>query len=546
MRGALIKLRHWNNFLLLYSLFFSCGILRAQDGARPSAQKRVSFSAKDAFMVATSENLERVTLGKKVALRIERKREKALSSDDLWIDFEHETLFSNPAQQSLLRARQLERVDAPQFSGKAARFSLQEERLELTLPAYLNLSGNTATKEAGDFSFAADIEPTSPNATLLRRENFSLGTQYLFSLTLVNRRLVLRLENLLETIHNTKRVLESVTLESVDKVRTKHPNQILLTYSEAEGRLALYLNGKEQAVHEIRRASRDYYFVTFAPLKKAPLTLFTPFRGMVDNIVFTNRILTPDDTADFGKLTPYGDRYDHRQGFLLTQVFDMRFSRSTITAINTQAETNDENALSVEYRCHDRLFDARETSPLLSFSNASALQNAKCRFVQFRATFTADNSGRTTPLLYGISLEYRENPPPDRPAPPRIHSAKNGVLDLEIQPNTEMDVVNGGRYIVYYGDTKHNPQGAIYFTLMRGQGAIFHKGKLRFQINNETIAQNKKFADANPRFKNRFPVFEKGVGYYFWVTACDSAYDYSQERQDHESRPSKPVFARFE
>jgi hypothetical protein len=86
----------------------------------------------------------------------------------------------------------------------------------------------------------------------------------------------------------------------------------------------------------------------------------------------------------------------------------------------------------------------------------------------------------------------------------------------------------------------------VNFGAMAQAEPITHKVPIRLVLTNEILAQNKKWSDAKPRFRNRYPVFEKGIGYYFWVTACDNAWSEAQEHADHCSEPSVPVFARFE
>ena len=171
--------------------------------------------------------------------------------------------------------------------------------------------------------------------------------------------------------------------------------------------------------------------------------------------------------------------------------------------------------------------------------------------MQFKAEFTADNAGRSSPELKQIALEYRENPPPDRPAKLRVIATEGDAVELEIVPNTELDVVKGGRYIIYYGHKAHQIEGAIYFRSgsyqqkeFRGE-PIWHKAPMRIKIGLDTIMTNKSWADKNPRFRQRYPIFEPGLGFYFWVSACDNAYGEAQELADHESLPSEAVFVRF-
>lgn len=547
MRGVWRRSRRLSRVLGALACALVCTLAGdAQEGMRPAATKRRVFTAGDGFLTHYSEHLESINTGKTTALRLMRQGDRKADRDDLVIDFENETLFTNPAHHYLISKANLERETHNGMSGKSGRFTLREHKLQLKLPPYLHLSGSGLTSEAGDFSFACEFEPSGLDGEILRRENFASGKQYLFSVALVNGRLIVKFWNLLRPTGNeAKKVLESAEVRAIDKIKAGKRNLIVLTYSEAAGTIRLEVNQREQALFTLKRAAGENYVLSFENLATAPYTLFSPYRGYADNIVFSNRVLSEEDIRHFGKLTPYGDRYDQRAGKFMSAVFDMGFSQSTIAATAADIEKSGENDLTLWARCMDRRFDAQLGERDLRFKRLSAITEKKCRFIQFKGLFVADNAGETSPLLKSLTLEYRENPPPERPAKPRIASANGDMLELEIMPNTELDVVKGGRYIVYYGHKPHKVEGAFYFT-ETPDTKIAHKSTMRLKLTNDALARNKAWADKNPRFKHRYPVFETGIGYYFWVTACDNAWGTAQELADHESQPSEAVFARFE
>ncbi len=535
------------------SILFLLPFVQAQEGTRPAATQRKVFTAGDKFLTHYSENIEEINTGKAKALRLVRQPNTKPVRDDLLVDFESDVLFSNPAHQGLITKASVDRVTHNGMNGLAGHFTLREHKLALKLPPYLHLAGNGQTRETGDFSFACEFEPAAADGELLRRENFISGKQYLFSIVLVNGRITVKFWNLLvPTGIEAKRVQESAELKALDKVKAGKRNLLVLTYNEAAGVIRLELNGREQALYKARRDAGDHFVLTFDSLASAPFVLFSPFRGYADNILFSNRVLTAEDIRHYGRLDPYGDRYEQRKGILRSGVFDMGYSQSTVTGAAADTETTRENDMAVFARCFDRRFDPALSERDLAFGKIAGFSEKKCRFIQFKAVFAADNAGDTSPLLRNIKLEYRANPPPDRPLLPKIISAKNETLEIELTPNTELDVVRGGRYILYYGHKPHKIEGAVYFTTATNSGGIFkgekiaHKVPIRLKISNDTLAQNKAWADKNPRFRHRYPVLETGIGYYFWVTACDNAWGEAQELADHESQPSEAVFARFE
>lgn len=555
MRGALRNSTIYNRLR-----HFACAALcatipsfvAAQEGNRPASTKRRLFTVDDKFLTLFTEHLEKIPVGNYNVLRLERKGDAAPVQDDVILDFENAALFSNPAHQPLIVKSRLNRTVHTGFNGSAAQFSLPEHKLKVKLPSFLHLSGGGLTTESGDFTFACEFEPHSAQAEILRRENFHAGRQYLFAVALRNNRIVVTLENLLQQAGSERgKFIESVELKSIDKVHAGKHNFLALTYNEAAGKFVLTLNDHEQAVHTLRRTADENYTVSFAELKNAPLSLFASYTGYADNILFSNRVISDEDLKHHGALKPYGDRYDQRRGVMKSDIYDMGFSQSSIAEISAVQSSETENMLAVKYRCLDRKFSPRLVEQSLRFESIANAGGKKCRFIQFKAEFTADNAGQKSPQLRQIALEYRENPPPDRPAKMRIINTQTESVELEVAPNTELDVVKGGRYIIYYGHKPHQAEGAIYFRSggylqqqFRGE-PILHKVPMRLALSNETISVNKSWSDKNPRFKHRYPIFEPGIGYYFWVTACDNAWGEAQELADHESAPSEAVFVRF-
>ena len=558
MRGAWTKSPVSNSARLLACvlLLHLAASQHAQDGTRPSATKQKIFHAGESFMNFQLTDLERVNFNREMTIRLARRSDREPAGDDLWLNFESAALFSNPAHQSLLIKSGLEITAREGMTGNAALFTLPSHLIRLKLPDYLNLSGNTQRSETGDFTFACEIEPHAANAELLHRENFKGGRHYLFSVALLNGHVSVKLTNLLSRIGATAiqkdEVLDSIEMISVEKVKSQKRNQILLTYDEARGRLELNVNSREQVVRFLKREADDHFVLNLQPLRAAPLSMFSPFRGYADNVMFTNRVMTTEDLRNFGALTPYGDRYAQRRGTLLTAIYDMGFSASNINSIMVDADVPKNTHAEWGFRCHNKRFDERLGENALRFLKISVAPDTKCRFLQLRARLTADNAGETTPALKAFTLEYRQNPPPSRPIAPKTVKVTGDSVELDLRPNSELDVVKGGRYIIYYGHKPYKAEGAVYFrstTTQRGivKGEpIEHRVPIRVVVTNEMLAQNKYYADQNPRFKNRYPILEPAIGFYFWVTACDNAYSDAQEFADHESQPSETVFVRFE
>ncbi|HRP70314.1 MAG TPA: hypothetical protein PLY93_12335, partial [Turneriella sp.] len=490
MRGALKKLALWSNlkralFLLSFAPFFATSLTNAQEGMATAPTQRKVFLARDNFLAALNENIERINLNDKVsALRLERKASTPKNLDDVLIDFEEDSLFTNPAYTQSIRKAEFERVTHKGMNGRSAFFSSREHGLQIQLPTHLNLAGGGLTTEAGNFSFVTEFNPTASNGEILRRENFVSGKQFLFSIRLLKGRVSVRLIHLIaEETSTDKKNYSSVELKSIDKIRLEQRNLLVFTYNEAQKKLTLTLNEREQEVYPL---SKSGTYITFENLLSAPYSLFVRYRGYADNILFSNSIFSENDVRDLGKLTPYGDTYTQRKGVIQSGIFDMRFSQSTVTRIAVSAQSTSENWLEVLARCIDRRFDAELSQRDLPFLPINRIEGAKCRFIQFKSIFTADNAGKTSPLLKSITLEYRENPPPDAPLKPKVTALDSESVQVTISPNTELDVIKGGRYIIYYGHTPQQIEGAVYFTDSPTTG-LAHKVPLHVTVTNSIL-----------------------------------------------------------
>ena len=124
-----------------------------------------------------------------------------------------------------------------------------------------------------------------------------------------------------------------------------------------------------------------------------------------------------------------------------------------------------------------------------------------------------------------------------------------------------MDVINGGRYHIYYGIEPYKAMGLIRYKKIididhnRRVVAITDKDRyftddLRYQnriyveLDNRMIRENSLYTKDKPGLQFSNPMLQKDIPFYFWVTACDNSYEETWEKSDHESKPSNFVIVR--
>ena len=500
---------------------------------RPS---RAVFNAENYFSLQPNNHFVLSREGKESYLILKEIKAQAATSDDLQLDFESDFVFKNPAHQSLIQSQKFKRIRNEKNGTMAAEFRGAEHDpgLALKIPTYSNFSG---AQPGADFSIYTEILPYERSGTIFSREAYRNGIQYLFALEFEKGILHLKLLNLFKkNISAGKLATVNIHRVSNEPILTHEKNRILIAYSAAANRLVLYLNGLVQFEVTSPMKEDDAYTLDLRPLKSSELLLFREYRGQADNIIISNQTLDPETNSQYPKLAPYGDRYAIATQSAMTAVFDMGYSRSEILRIHSDARVHNETQLKVQYRCHDKRYLPDLDEKALAFTSFD--KPKRCRFIQFKITMQADNQGKHSPKLRELVLEYQKNPPPPKPSVLAITRVGSEDVSVLIHPLTDYDVVNGGKYIVYYGHEKHKVEGAFY--------VLNQPIRQPITLTNDLIAQNKQWANQNPRFHHRYPIFEKGLGLYFWVTACDSAYGFEQEFSDHESPPSEAVFVRFE
>ena len=174
----------------------------------------------------------------------------------------------------------------------------------------------------------------------------------------------------------------------------------------------------------------------------------------------------------------------------------------------------------------------------------------------------ASYNGQHTAVVHNMRMETFEDRPPRQPMSLQVAATTSDSVTLRFMRNVELDVIHGGRYLVYYGIEPYKPLGVIRFKNIRVNypqkvmtiaitdddkksiADLTLQNRVYVTINNDLISKHIYWAKDKPLKRFDYPFLQENIPYFFWVTACDKSWNDTAETIDHESKPSKYVIVR--
>lgn len=359
----------------------------------------------------------------------------------------------------------------------------------------------------------------------------------------------------------------SFALKSREALSLYQIQPVLLVYDEAKNQVFLYLDGKEQEVLFTKEGfSEEGTPLVFKnhPADNSLIFLGYGFLGVIDEFLITQRVLPADFSLNRFASVPTENLEPLEPGRFLSKVYDIGYSQSEIEDIKSQGQIPEGTAMKIYLRTSNKPFLPDTPEDLLPFVMVSGKKKFFGRYFQYRVDFYTDVTGSKTPVLEELTLLAKPNLPPKPPKGLTVEEVGEDFVTLSFFRNPERDVLDGGRYHIYYGIKPYEPLGVIRYAQVElsSFGAATKtindkehrfitsdprkQNRLIFRVNNEVITQNLLYTRYKPNFKLSYPLLLKNRPYYFWVTACDNAYQESLEFLDHESSPSEAVLVRLE
>lgn len=466
-------------------------------------------------------------------------------------------------------------IRAKDTIGNAASFELQNHTLWMRMPDYLFFNQRD---KISDFSiyFRLKFYKLRQSAEFFSRYGFYDGRKTGIAGTWDKEKIKFEFFHFFS--NKSKRIpyFEIYTRDIIEK--NQYYN-IMLRYQAAEGSLTLFLNGIEQNkvyVTSTGRSNGTVFKPAFHRWDRSPVVLSRNFIGSIDEVIFSNRILSLDPSAgNYGKIYEQNNRYAQKKGIILGNVHKLQYSRSKITRIEYHSDEPSSSDVDLFFRSSNKPFRADTDESILPFRKISENQrvkdnktkrppNEEAKYYQFKAVLFADSSGENTPSLDSVKMHYLDNPPPAAPKFLSAYKVSENEVRLVFMRNNEMDVLNGGKYMVYYGVRPFEPLGKIYYKDIISNSGVIKKvsfndkndrlktddlkmqNRIMVTINNDIILKNLIYIRNKPHLYYKNPPLQKGIPYYFWVTSTDSAWDEDPEFFDHESKPSNSIVVRVE
>jgi hypothetical protein len=218
----------------------------------------------------------------------------------------------------------------------------------------------------------------------------------------------------------------------------------LVRFDSATGLLEYLMNGKPEAV-------------TYAtPDGKLAGTIYTPVAGESGRLEIAQNysglidefIIRPAFTE------PVLARYPASGGAIVSPIFDLGMTNSTIIGIESAVRTPGESAVHWSYRTGDTSAGWRDEAPEWIPFQPGGIRSPdglaqKGRYLQLRMELFPDAQGEQSPVIASIRVRYEPDTPP--PPPSGIRAVPgNSRITVRWSSVTESDVRG---YVVYYGNS---------------------------------------------------------------------------------------------
>ncbi len=277
----------------------------------------------------------------------------------------------------------------------------------------------------------------------------------------------------------------------------------LIRYDSETGLIEYLIDGIPEVntyANSTGRETGEMFAAVIGNQKPANIILGKSYSGYMDELRLTRAFSEPDISI-FGTAG----------GSASTSVFDLQNSGCRLLKISTVERKPGKTDIFYYYRISEDYFNPLSSKPAwVQFKPDQLLPpSVRGRFVQIKANLYPDGTGKNSPVLSEIRLQYERNLPP---LPPEQITAESRDGSVRLSWNRVNDSDISG-YKVYYGE-----KPGYYFSSVSVQGPSP--------------------VDTGDRTEITLTGLKNGQIYYFAVTSYDSS------EKPQESRFSKEISAR--
>lgn len=543
------------NIFFLYLVFGLWGSLWARQFSFGENQE--PFKIYKAYGVSLQSSQR---LGNKIVLSRQGFNADSLPMEKVYIDF------SKPIDRFLSGIEVLTSryrfIEGSNILGKAAGFERQDHEITFKSPSFLF----TERKDhVGDFSFYLRLKPyeRKNQMDILRKGGVFEGKLVAIKAFLSDGILVFSFRNFFSLNNQFVERLEIASKYSLSLVDFSN---VVLNYKEASGQLTLFVNGIEQDriyVTDNGKMSGTPLLGKFHRFDGSVFQLGKGFLGQIDEMALCNCNLEAQTSAgSFSRRIKNSDHIKVTKGTYISPRYDIGFSASVIEKISLEKKMPAGTRIRFYLRHRNSYFSESMSESQFPFQEWNGKKKV-ARYFQFKADLFPNALGNKTPELKRVSIRTIPNPPPNAPRGLSVVEEGQGSITLSFLRNPEIDVVKGGRYHIYYGLEKDKALGVIRYAQVESIGANDFRlvvindknfrqpskhpkdaNRLVVKVTNKMITENLFYTQKKPRLKMSYPLLQRDVPFYFWVTACDSAYKEMDIYHDHESGASNKVVGR--
>lgn len=463
------------------------------------------------------------------------------SSNEFFLDFENKVssdLKDKTGNYIVSRAAYTV-VEGESFQGKRyASFTNKDSQILISTDNARLLSKKIISDS---FYFSFHIMPgeLEQNSNIFHKTYITNGKKYGIDCSIVS--------NYLEvTFHNffyfNSKLTYTYKLKSQNPLPSKKWTHIFISLEPINGLVKLYENGKEtdRFLALNNKEDKTPLLVGFHPNDTNPLIIGKSFYGSLDNFM-----IGYGSFEDVQQLTipypevKYIEEYKfpaHSKGTAISKVLKTPYSFSIPYQLSYTANIPEGTSLEILYRFSELPFEETDTEPSWKHYDPKTFvdeKNTYFQFFQWKVIMKSNYSGSLTPTLSNFTLKYKESKPPSKPFGLKVshYDHDNLKVCLSWNSNHEIDVINGGGYLIHYGVSPERMVSTLEvdsnlnkITGLNQNESLSEKyNSLNFCIDNSVIEIN-----AERRREKNLLFLRNGITYYFKVTAYNNKYPWNK------------------
>ena len=462
-------------------------------------------------------------------------------TDFLFLGFDQDTPAFLRDLSGNFRIRRSQYVRVPEAKGgdASALFNRRESSVSMDSPP--ELWPGSGPLESFQISFFFRPAHLYRRNELFSRIGYLDGQKRGIEIVIQDGFLHVELHNLFSDL---QRNLHSYALHSADRIVLNQWYLVLFRYDASSGRIALFLNGREQQIDYAEENGQVLPAVN-DEMDRSPIQIAGHYSGWMDEFRISRLDATPDTAAfDRAKYDPKSGRIyqDRSIGLSPVQKYTQPIARLKLQYAGNEPAGS---MLQVQYRLSNQPFSQNTSEYSLPWKTMHSRNQEIAwndpAYIQWKVTMQPDPSGSISPTLNDLKVDVRPVRVPARPTGVRIipELSTDHSLCIEWNRNSETEVEKKGGYRIHLGAHSGRYVAIVRYTaeqkMLRAANLDFpltRKETIQQKVEPATIARLKRkkirlildrsLLENNRRWLNRreaYPYLESGRTFFVGVSA---------------------------